>query len=362
MPGRPQALGVPGHDEAGGAALVRFAQALSASSSLEELDRTFVRGFGLVMAVPMYGFNLLDLETKRLRHNVAPHVSDVFVSRYARHVMEEDPLRVHAFSTGRAIYNLALMAEEEWLESYAYRNAYSMHAMRHVVEAPIVGNGPVLGGVHFATSDPARDVTSREVELTGVIGGMLGLAIEQLWSTQRIEVERDQALAALEVTGTAVVFSEPGALELRFNDAARSLLDGIVEADERVHQLLIRPSADGSFSRRVDVELASGGSGVLHGHSSPVPTSRGGLVTVLELDKAQPWPDPRLLSGLTPREREVAALVVDGLTDREIAQQLYLSFHTVAQYVKRIYRKLDVGSRVELTRLLLARHPGARRG
>jgi DNA-binding NarL/FixJ family response regulator len=38
---------------------------------------------------------------------------------------------------------------------------------------------------------------------------------------------------------------------------------------------------------------------------------------------------------------------------REIAEQLNLSHHTVSQYVKRIYRTLDVGSRVGLTRLLL---------
>ena len=46
-------------------------------------------------------------------------------------------------------------------------------------------------------------------------------------------------------------------------------------------------------------------------------------------------------------------MVVDGRSDREIAERLYLSHHTVSQYVKRIYRKLDVGSRVALTRLLL---------
>jgi DNA-binding CsgD family transcriptional regulator len=56
---------------------------------------------------------------------------------------------------------------------------------------------------------------------------------------------------------------------------------------------------------------------------------------------------------LTAREREVAALVVDGLGDREIAQRLYLSRHTVSQYVKQIYRKLGVDLRVALTGLLL---------
>jgi DNA-binding CsgD family transcriptional regulator len=49
----------------------------------------------------------------------------------------------------------------------------------------------------------------------------------------------------------------------------------------------------------------------------------------------------------------VALLVIDGCSDREISQRLHLSPHTVSQYVKRIYRKLDVTSRVALTRLLL---------
>jgi DNA-binding CsgD family transcriptional regulator len=63
---------------------------------------------------------------------------------------------------------------------------------------------------------------------------------------------------------------------------------------------------------------------------------------------------------LTPREREVATLVLDGLADREIAERLFLSRHTVSQYVTGIYRKLGVHSRVALTRLLLRRREAAR--
>jgi Bacterial regulatory proteins, luxR family len=39
----------------------------------------------------------------------------------------------------------------------------------------------------------------------------------------------------------------------------------------------------------------------------------------------------------------------------EVRHGVYLSRHTVSQYVKRIYRKLGVDSRVALTRLLLGR-------
>ena len=92
----------------------------------------------------------------------------------------------------------------------------------------------------------------------------------------------------------------------------------------------------------------TGENAVLHAVSSE---AASGLVTVLQLERARPAPAP--LVGLTPREAEVALLVVDGLADREIAERLHISHHTVSQYVKRIYRKLSVDSRVGLTRLAL---------
>ena len=87
----------------------------------------------------------------------------------------------------------------------------------------------------------------------------------------------------------------------------------------------------------------------------------GALVAVLELERERPGIALGALAALTPREQEVAVLVVEGLADREIAERLCLSHHTVSQYVKHIYRKLDVDSRVALTRLLLSRHNAVRR-
>ncbi|MEQ4301864.1 AAA family ATPase [Plantactinospora sp. B6F1] len=48
---------------------------------------------------------------------------------------------------------------------------------------------------------------------------------------------------------------------------------------------------------------------------------------------------------LSPREREVAALVADGRTNQEIADALYLSVSTVEKHVAAVTRKLDAGSR-----------------
>jgi DNA-binding NarL/FixJ family response regulator len=51
------------------------------------------------------------------------------------------------------------------------------------------------------------------------------------------------------------------------------------------------------------------------------------------------------LAALTPREREVMALLVRGLANKGIAHELVISENTVKRYLKSIFEKLDVDSR-----------------
>ena len=51
--------------------------------------------------------------------------------------------------------------------------------------------------------------------------------------------------------------------------------------------------------------------------------------------------------GLTPREREVLALVADGRTNRQIAERLFISESTAGVHVSNIIGKLGVATRGE---------------
>ena len=55
--------------------------------------------------------------------------------------------------------------------------------------------------------------------------------------------------------------------------------------------------------------------------------------------------EPRPTAGLTPRELEVVRLLVDGQSDRQIGERLFISHRTVMSHVARILAKLEVESR-----------------
>jgi len=63
---------------------------------------------------------------------------------------------------------------------------------------------------------------------------------------------------------------------------------------------------------------------------------------------------PKSTPSLSRRERQVAQLIAEGLSNREVSQQLGLSEHTVKNYVFRLFEKLQISTRVELVRFVLS--------
>jgi len=59
-----------------------------------------------------------------------------------------------------------------------------------------------------------------------------------------------------------------------------------------------------------------------------------------------------LLDGLTERERDVLRLVVDGMANKMVADQLDISVRTVEVHRARVFEKMGVKSAVELANLL----------
>ena len=63
-------------------------------------------------------------------------------------------------------------------------------------------------------------------------------------------------------------------------------------------------------------------------------------------------PEARGWEALTASELAVVRLVTEGLTNREVAERLFVSPHTVNSHLRHVFTKLRINSRVELARLV----------
>lgn len=94
-------------------------------------------------------------------------------------------------------------------------------------------------------------------------------------------------------------------------------------------------------------DLVSAVRTVASGQSMLDPATTARLMRTLRADPAEtPALSPELAS-LSPRERDILALIGDGLTNREIGKKLYLSEKTVKNHISRLLAKLGVQRRVQ---------------
>ena len=129
---------------------------------------------------------------------------------------------------------------------------------------------------------------------------------------------------------------------------------------EEVHALLLRQRERGTAQPQLLTELLD--RTVVDAPATlPLPAELAASLTDLPHDDLDSAPEPagtdvvtRL--GLTPREREVLRAVAAGASNRQIADELYVSVNTVKSQVRSVYRKLDVSRRGDAVRR--ARHLG----
>jgi DNA-binding NarL/FixJ family response regulator len=119
------------------------------------------------------------------------------------------------------------------------------------------------------------------------------------------------------------------------------------------------------FGSHLDLPLARqalmlGTSGFIHAGMTPdqlvravTVAEQGELVAPRELVKFLIAREiPASLNGLSARQREILELVVEGLSNAEIARNLYLSESTIKQHLRAAYKLLEVSNRTEAAKLI----------
>ncbi|WP_405394225.1 response regulator [Microbispora hainanensis] len=147
------------------------------------------------------------------------------------------------------------------------------------------------------------------------------------------------------ITATVQICADP---ELQ---DSRILILTTYETDEYVAQAL-RAGASGFIGKGIGAEdLADAVRTIAAGDTLLSPAATRSLVARFLATPENTARRPRQserLAELTPREREMVALVATGLSNQEIAEQMYLSPFTVRAHVQRAMTKLQARDRAQL--------------
>ncbi|MGX6608150.1 AAA family ATPase [Micromonosporaceae bacterium Da 78-11] len=151
---------------------------------------------------------------------------------------------------------------------------------------------------------------------------------------------------------TAVVLSESGHADTAvvLSAAAALHFEQLHQPIEQAHALLVQGGAERRRRRYAAARLAIGAALTIFLAADAKPWAEQTERALARTEgTSAPGAPPPLDLGLTSTELRIAGLVRDGASNREIATQLYLSVKTVEATLTRVYRKLGVRSRTQLS-------------
>lgn len=337
----------------------RYAGALQSALTLDEVGDAFL---GVVDGVvPANGFGLyrFDSEGKRVL-DVRAAVDADFLEDYEEYGRPDDPVLDFVVQQRRPIDSSRVVSARQW-ESCGARSALAVGGYYHSLEAPVIVSGSVFGTMNFARSPELPPFSDADLVAARFAGEQLGLAAER---ALRFEITGRRASVlenALDRVQQPVIVTDLEAQVVFRNRAARNLpaaqqktVDDehgpvqatIAEAMEefrlhgkRVHTRSVRDA-------RSDQQLIV--------KSYRLADANDAAVTLIfscsgeEVKRLPAW------DVLSRREQEIAELVAQGLTTKQIAERAFISENTVKQHLKRVFAKTDVHNRAELVQLIWA--------
>ncbi len=235
--------------------------------------------------------------------------------------------------------------------SARYRELLAPSGIPFELRAAFVSRGRVWGAVHLARREETGDFTAQDAEALARVSSTIADGIRASLRFDAAREARDGSAPGLVVLGPA------DEIEM-ITPPARALFTTMANQPSAIDEppssvLALAAFARGqaaAAARATDAVAVPTGEGWVTLHASlPAGGADGRVAIVLERAASPQSTAVRLeADGVTPREREIAVLLAQGLTNPEIAEALVLSPYTVQDHIKSLFEKTGVSSRQEL--------------
>jgi DNA-binding CsgD family transcriptional regulator len=339
----------------------RFGAALQSALTKDEVAAAYLGSVTDVIDADGLGLYELDPAHDGAVVDVQANVTGELLEEYESYGRQDDPVLRFVAEQQRPIDSSRVVAPDVW-ESCGARGALGVGGFRHSMEAPLIVSGVLFGTINFARPARAPEFSNTDLLSARLVSEQLGLATER---ALRFEMtgHRSNALEhALDRIPQAVIVTDLDARTIFQNRAARNASGVSFDPDSGVGTV----DGVGGVIEEAMAEFRAEGKRVYTRSLREAGSHRQAIVKSYRLSDrdqtavtlvfhcAQDSSARRLPAWdvLTRREQEIAQLVSEGLTTKQIAAKAFISENTVKQHLKRVFAKTDVNNRAELVQLI----------
>lgn len=340
----------------------RFAGALQSALTRQEVVSAYLDTVNGVIDADGVGLYELDIDTGDVI-DVRARVEGEVLEDYESYGRQDDPVLDFVTQHHRPIDSSRVVAPANWEDSGA-RWAIGAGGYAHSMEAPVMVSGMLFGTLNFARPLARPAFNDQDLLSARVISEQMGLATER---ALRFEISGHHASMlerALDRIPQAVVVTDLDTRVIFQNRSARNNWNVTggpeqeIESSDTIGTCIrdamseFRLNGKRVFTRSVH-DAASSQQAIVKSYRL---SDKDGTAVTLVFNCAEDDSARRLPAWdvLTKREQEIAQLVSEGLTTKQIAARAFVSENTVKQHLKRVFAKTDVSNRAELVQLIWA--------
>ena len=340
--------------------LHHFAGALQRAMTRDEVSAAYLESARLIIPADGIGLYELDPDSGAVC-DVAATVRGDFLGAYEEFGRADDPVLAFVAQHNRAIDSSRVVETQVW-EACGARSALGLAGYAHSMEAPVHVSGLMFGTINFARTPEHPIFSTDDLANARLASEQLGLALERAMRFETLGTRSSVLEHALDRLPQAILVTDRDHRVVYRNRAARNtwsdsvlqtaqlnphdpvgiavaeLLDGLRTDNRRA---LSKSVSDARMQTKAIVK------------SLTLSEKEGTAITlVYAVERPEAGSRLPVWDALSKREQQIAQLVSEGLTTKQIAQTAFISENTVKQHLKRVFAKTEVRNRAELVQLI----------
>ena len=143
-------------------------KSLAIVSTEQELRNCLMDNISQHFGVQRWGLYLLD-ENNELASFDVVGVSNQFVKRYDAIGKSVDPVLKYVLDYHAPAHEGLVLPQGQWKQSQLYQRCCAEHNHEHIMTGPIVGNGSLIGTIHFARVNNTKAFTYDDLSKLGAV-------------------------------------------------------------------------------------------------------------------------------------------------------------------------------------------------